>query len=279
MQQCALRVLPRLLASCSSRASSSVAATRGKAQQQSSAIFSSVRTARNASGDWSILLDDRPLLSPSSRQPLTARSEALALAVAAEWRTHGRGPPRAHNMPLTSLCVTAQEQTQSDRLQVHDTLVSRFFETGDAAAVREDESTPLRRMQDKALDPIVDAVERHLIHGSGRIMVSSGGVLGARQQTLVSMRVMQILGGLSAERSAAFASIAVACRSVLLGLAGVHGFVGVEELLHAARLEESWQEQEWGRVEGGHDLDEAHIKVQVHAAISFLELSDAVWER
>lgn len=42
--------------------------------------------------------------------------------------------------------------------------------------------------------------------------------------------------------------------------------------LEAARVEENFQVEGWGLVEGGHDIDAAGVKVQVAAPSIFLRL-------
>lgn len=53
--------------------------------------------------------------------------------------------------------------------------------------------------------------------------------------------------------------------------AGPQGQLKVKDAVAAARLEEEWQMQEWGLVEGGHDIDIADINVRVAAPALFLQ--------
>ena len=53
----------------------------------------------------------------------------------------------------------------------------------------------------------------------------------------------------------------------------MQGGFPVEEALRIARLEEDFQLEEWGRVEGGHDLDQADIHVRVTAPAVFARLA------
>ncbi len=50
------------------------------------------------------------------------------------------------------------------------------------------------------------------------------------------------------------------------------GLVGIKQGLEAARVEENFQIEGWGLVEGGHDIDSAGVKVQVAAPSVFLRL-------
>lgn len=53
---------------------------------------------------------------------------------------------------------------------------------------------------------------------------------------------------------------------------GGQGRVGVEDAIALARLEENLQLEEWGYVEGWHDIDDADIKVRVLSASVFARL-------
>ncbi len=50
------------------------------------------------------------------------------------------------------------------------------------------------------------------------------------------------------------------------------GHVGVEEAIQLARLEEEVQIEEWGLVEGGHDIDLADARVRISAPSVFIRL-------
>jgi ATP synthase F1 complex assembly factor 2 len=50
------------------------------------------------------------------------------------------------------------------------------------------------------------------------------------------------------------------------------GQLTLEQVLQAARLEEQFQISGWGLVEGGHDVDEATVKVRLAAPLLFLRL-------
>ncbi len=47
-------------------------------------------------------------------------------------------------------------------------------------------------------------------------------------------------------------------------LAMRQGRMGVDAAIDATRLEEATQIEEWGLVEGGHDIDHSDLKVRVH---------------
>lgn len=52
----------------------------------------------------------------------------------------------------------------------------------------------------------------------------------------------------------------------------LQGRLTVQEAIDAARLEEAYQIEEWGLVEGGHDIDIADICVRISAPVMFHRL-------
>lgn len=59
---------------------------------------------------------------------------------------------------------------------------------------------------------------------------------------------------------------------VLTLLVCLQSHLGIHDAIDAARLEESFQMDEWGLVEGGHDIDIADMKVRVAGPTVFLRL-------
>jgi hypothetical protein len=80
--------------------------------------------------------------------------------------------------------------------------------------------------------------------------------------------------GLDPWRLAVAEQLAASSKSVLLGLATAAGRLSVQESLAAARLEEDMQIEEWGMVEGGHDIDVADARVRIAAPSLFVRLLD-----
>ena len=57
-----------------------------------------------------------------------------------------------------------------------------------------------------------------------------------------------------------------------LGPVSLQGQLDVQAAIMAARLEETYQMDEWGLVEGGHDIDIADIQVRIAGPTVFLRL-------
>ena len=55
----------------------------------------------------------------------------------------------------------------------------------------------------------------------------------------------------------------------------LQGHLGIHDAIIAARLEETFQMDEWGLVEGGHDIDIADMQVRIAGPTVFLRLLQA----
>ncbi|KAK9811463.1 hypothetical protein WJX72_004319 [[Myrmecia] bisecta] len=214
-------------------------------------------------GGYQVTLDGRPLKTPA-RKPLVLPTYALALAVAAEWEWQDARRIRPFTMPLMSLAATAIDQPKPRPLVIQ--ALSQYLQT-DSTCCRH-EPGPLADRQALIYNPILSWAR----HKFGADFAVTTSIFGAEHAPAASAQVEQYLHGLDAWRLTAVEALAGACRSVLMGLAVMHGKMGVQDAIAAARLEEAWQVEEWGLVEGGHDIDMADISVRVAAPITFLRL-------
>lgn len=57
-----------------------------------------------------------------------------------------------------------------------------------------------------------------------------------------------------------------------IAIAGVEGKLSLDQVIEASRIEESHQIEEWGLVEGGHDIDIAELNVRISAPLVFLDM-------
>lgn len=78
--------------------------------------------------------------------------------------------------------------------------------------------------------------------------------------------------GLSSWERSAFEQLSSACKSVCMAIGGIEGHCSIHDLLKASRVEEDHQIEQWGLVEGGHDIDIAEVHVRVAAPMVFLKL-------
>ncbi|EIE21711.1 ATP12-domain-containing protein, partial [Coccomyxa subellipsoidea C-169] len=220
-------------------------------------------TVQETTGGCMILFDGKALRTPA-RFPLILPNRALALAVAAEWQWQDDMKIRPFTMPLMSLAATAIDQPKHRNLVVNTLLT---YLHADSACCR-DAPGPLSARQAQVYDPIVEWASKAL---QTEITISDS-IFGSEQPEEAIEAVRCYLEGLSAWQLAATERLIGTCRSLLVGLAVSEGHLDLTQALQAARLEEEFQIDRWGLVEGGHDVDQANAKVQLAAPSLFLRL-------
>ena len=90
---------------------------------------------------------------------------------------------------------------------------------------------------------------------------------------MVKRFVNDVLQPMDPWELAAVASLSHLLRSYVLALATLQGEISPQHAVSAFRVDEDHQTDEWGRVEGGHDLDDAYLNLGARAAFTFHQLS------
>lgn len=163
-------------------------------------------------------------------------------------------------MPLTSLVSTARDIVSRERGRVVDGVIK--YLDSDAVCIRPAYPRELVEMQDMVYGKVVSHVEEKV---GERLNIVRGGLV-AKQGEGVTRRVRGVLEGLDEYRLAGVEVVTGCAKSVLVAMALLEGGVEGGEAVRAARCEEEWQAGVWGKVEGGHDLDEADVAVRIRAA-------------
>lgn len=101
---------------------------------------------------------------------------------------------------------------------------------------------------------------------------TSDSISGTQQSAAAVDRVKFFLSSLTHWNLLSLHSMVLDCKSLLIGMALFHERLSVYDALMASRLEEETQIEEWGRVEGGHDIDTSTIYMKLIAASVFLKL-------
>jgi ATP synthase F1 complex assembly factor 2 len=225
--------------------------------------------ASACSKGYSITLDGKTLRTPG-RNALTLPNEALAYAVAAEWQWQETRTVQPMTMPMMTLAATAIDVMPHQRAQVVGKLLEYF--SGDPIVCRAPEqahSKDLPAVQAAALDPMVRWLEAEM--GGLKLNVTDS-IFGTEQDEAVLWALRDQLDAMDAWELTALNSLSAAGRSLSLALAVARGRLTAAEAVPLMRLDEEYQIQEWGLVEGGHDIDIADTKVRVGAAAVFLKL-------
>lgn len=201
-------------------------------------FWSEVDVVAEAEG-WAIALDGRAVRTPA-RAPLVLATEALAQAVAEEWAAQeGRVRPEA--MPLTRAANSAIDKVAPQREAVVEMLAA--YGATDLLCYRAEAPAALARRQAEAWDPLLawarDALGAPLVATTGLVPVAQPDhALAALRGRIAAQDVF----GLTALHD-----LVTLSGSLVIGLAAVEGARPADALWSCARLDEDWQESQWGR--------------------------------
>ncbi|KAI8108975.1 hypothetical protein M9435_005392 [Picochlorum sp. BPE23] len=205
---------------------------------------------------YEITLDRFTLKSPA-KKPLVLPTKALAHGIAAEWDWQGsRIDP--NTMPLMSLAATAIDEPQSPAVVAQNTV--GFLSTDPVLCrVEESRDPELFKKQEDVMLPFLQLARERL----GLVLETSSSIFGAPVSEEDLLKVQKYIIGLSPWERSAFEQLSSACKSVCMAIGGVEGSFSIQDLLKASRVEEDHQIEQWGLVEGGHDIDIAEVHLRV----------------
>lgn len=229
-------------------------------------FYDQVSVRVSSDDGYSILLDSKPIRT-STEHVLTAPTHALAVAVAAEWDAQTEYL-RSSSMPLTRLVSAAQDVASraEERTRMIKGLM-RYLET-DATCLRAERPMSLVEREEEVYGVFVRKMEELGVE----LRVVRGGLIGGQSEQ-TREKVGEIVGELGNVELVGVESVAGVAKSVVVGIGMVKG-VKVEEVVRAARCEEEWQREVWGRVsEGGHELDEMEVEMRIRAVDVAVRLS------
>ncbi|WP_375249138.1 ATP12 family chaperone protein [Sphingomonas sp.] len=188
--------------------------------------------------DRVVRLDDRPVRTPG-RTPLALPTDALAAAVADEWRdVADMLDPR--RMPLTGLANAAIDRVAPDRARFAAGL-SQYAES-DLLCYRADTPRELVERQAAAWDPLLDwAQTRYDVHFE-RVT----GIMHRAQPDATLGRLSEAIASRDAFTLAALSPIVSITGTLIGALALLEGAVDAGTLWAAAVLDEDWQAERWG---------------------------------
>jgi chaperone required for assembly of F1-ATPase len=210
-----------------------------------------------------IVLDGKPVRTPG-RTPLALPTDALAEAVAEEWRAVGETlDPRA--MPLTGLANAAIDRISPDTAAFAAGLAA--YGESDLLYYRAELPEPLVARQQAAWDPLLDwARGRYDVH-----FETIAGVMHRAQPPATIARLGEAVAALDAFRLAALSPLVTVSGSLVVALALLEGAADAEAAWHAAQIDEAWQAEQWGEDTLAVQARDAH-RADFDAGARFLTL-------
>jgi len=211
-------------------------------------FYETVTTAAQDAG-FAILLDGRSVKTPA-KNALTLPTEALAEAVAAEWRAqeHYIDP---NTMPLTKLVHSALDGVAGMQQECIDEIV-RYSGT-DLVCYRADSPEALVKLQAEAWDPYLTFVrDRFSAH-----FICTQGIMFSEQPEAALKAFRAALEALVASDTANRKHIKLAALNVMTSLTGSalialaigHGAYEAAAAWKAVHVDEDFQMQIWGQDE------------------------------
>jgi chaperone required for assembly of F1-ATPase len=189
-------------------------------------------------GAWAIELDGRAVKTPA-RAPLAVPGEALADAMAAEWRAQGDTISPA-TMPMTGFANATIDRVLP-ALGDFRGQVAAYAES-DLFCYRADEPPELVALQAKQWDHLLGWAER--VHDV-RFTVTSG-IMPVDQPAATVARLRTAVESLDPWLLAGAAVLTQIGGSLVGALVHLAGEITAEQLFDAGSLDESWQAEQWG---------------------------------
>jgi chaperone required for assembly of F1-ATPase len=223
-------------------------------------------TVDREDGGCAISLDGRPVKTPA-RAALLLPSEALAEAIADEWRSVGEKiDPRA--MPLTGLANAAIDRVAPDPQAFADGL-ARYAEA-DLACYRAEGPRALVERQTASWDELLGWARRRFDVD----FVTTSGLMHVAQPAATVERLAHAVSVLDPFRLAGLSPLVTIGGSLVAALAVVEKAMTAEQAWDAVSIDDRWQLEQWGS-----DAEaEAALENRQRdflAAGRFLELLDA----
>lgn len=200
-------------------------------------FYETVAVAATQDG-YSVTLDDRPIKTPA-KASLILPTEALAEAVAAEWRAQGDDVDPS-TMPVTRLVNTALDRVAPRMAEVVGELVG--FAHTDLLCYRAVDQDVLVAAQTETWQPYLEWFKAHM----GVELEVTSGVVPLTQSEDAIKTLSDEVASFDSFSLSAFHAFVSGFGSIVLAFALVRGFRDFEACWAASLLDETHQESLWG---------------------------------
>lgn len=203
-----------------------------------SRFWKDVAVAPHPGGGWAVLLDGRTPKTPA-KSPLVLPTHGAAQLVADEWAAQGQFLDPS-TMPATRLASTAIDRIGQAREAVADEIAA--YAGSDVVCYLAQHPTSLVDRQTQAWSPWRHWAAREL----GVALQPVGGVVHRPQSPEAVERVKAHALSLNDFRLTGLATVVPLLGSAVLGLALEQGALTGAEALDLSRIDEAFQEEQWG---------------------------------
>lgn len=189
-------------------------------------------------GGYTVTLDGRPVRTPA-KAAFVVPTRALAEACAAEWEAQV-DEVRPDTMPRTRTANSAIDKVAVQKEEV-SSLIAAYGET-DLLCYRAEAPDGLIARQAEAWDPLLDWAAETL----GARLVPVAGVIARPQDQVALAKLAEATAAFDAFELAAFHDLVALSGSLVIGFAAVHRAQPADRLWEISRIDEDWQEEQWG---------------------------------
>ena len=204
-----------------------------------------------------IELDGRRVKTPA-KASLLVPTRAMADAIAAEWEAQVEAV-NPHTMPFTRSANAAIDKVSIQHAEVADMLAG--YGDSDLLCYRADSPAGLAHRQAEHWDPALDWAAQEL----GARLQSRVGVIHAAQDAGELSKLSQRVHALNNFQLAAFHDLVSLSGSLVLGFATAMDWRPVQDIWEMSRLDELWQEEQWGEDEEASAAAQVKCEAFLHA--------------
>ncbi len=201
---------------------------------------------------FGVSLDGRSVKTPLKR-PLILPSAALAAEVAAEWQMI-EGIVDFHKMPFTRFAHAGIDQSIDERAEI-SAKVALYGET-DLLCYRAESPQELVMRQANAWDPLLSWSAESL----AAPLTATSGIVHVAQPAASLAKLKEEVNRFETFALTALYDWVTISGSLVLGLAVAKGRLGAAEAWALSRIDETWQEEQWGMDDEAEKLAESKRK-------------------
>jgi len=191
-----------------------------------------------AEGGYTVALDERPLKTPMKR-PLIVPSEALAAEIAAEWQAI-EGKVDHTVLPYTQFAYAGLDQAVDERKEI--AAKTALYGETDLLCYRAEAPQELVQRQAEAWDPLLAWSAEAL---GAPLKPTAGIVHMAQPEASLKALAAQVQPFQGFALKSLYDWVTIS-GSLVLGLAIAKKQITAAEGWQLSRVDESWQEEQWG---------------------------------
>ncbi|MDA9008644.1 ATPase [Alphaproteobacteria bacterium] len=214
-------------------------------------------------GGYGVFLDGRPLRT-NAKKPLVLPTDALAAAIAEEWRVQDE-KIKPQTMPIMTLASTAIDLIAEDR-DGKVAEISKYGET-DLICYYADAPKDLVKTQRSTWEPLHAWSNDEL----NAPLISTDSIIAVPQADASLVNLKNRVDAMSHWQIAVMQELVSITGSLVIALALDAQHLSPEQAIEASQLEENFQAENWGE-----DEEEAEVRGQksqdLHSAVNFLRL-------